>query len=357
MADLIVVRRSFLWGVLYRILVPGKAVATRITKTGFLVSVVIGGLGIAAYSSNSNLLFAVFSILVSSLFLSLLLSLIHFRKISWQLLFPHKLRAQEPGNVVIEVHNERRIFPLYSLVFELRVNQEGKTIFAALSQGVLPRSKGRVVVSLNLPQRGYNRIEIVSVSSIFPFGFVNRCKSGNYVMRALAWTPQIKTSLPWRMPPLLQQHHAEQKTARGDEDFSHLRNYARGDHLKDIHWKASARAQKLLTIERDQPQKIQIRIAVMINHPLTHSLFEKLCITVRELARLAKENYDLQTVVLPHETLWFQSHNSWSKFEDTLALWNMPVIKKSPADISFSVQIKNDEIVLQTEEVSTKKGD
>lgn len=345
------IKRRFLWSIVYRLIVPGNPIATHITKTGFLVSAVIAGIGIAAYAANNNLLFLIFSVLLSSLFLSLFLSLLHFRNIQWKFEIPTQPRAKEKTYLHLLVSNKNILFPVYSLSFEVLVNQQRQTYHTKLQEIILPGQQARVPIMLILPDRGHNRIEVLCVSSQFPFGFVNRRKEGKTVIKALAWTAQVSSEISLPSNSLHAENDHLPAQIRGSQEYSHVRKYVAGDQLKNIHWKASARTKNLLTKEFHHPNDQKLSITVSIQHPISSSTFETLCITFRQLAFLAKQKNLLQQVTFADQCIDVdQHHRSWVEFENCLACWeHQTVSEKKAKSVRLVMKSQQDQLLLTTE--------
>ena len=95
-------------------------------------------------------------------------------------------------------------------------------------------------------QRGEAVVELVTVGSLFPFGFLKKNIGLALRESVLVWPAQI--SYQWTGASAVHSGSQGQRTARAGrgDDLLALRNYAQGDSHRLIHWKASARLGHLM---------------------------------------------------------------------------------------------------------------
>lgn len=99
-------------------------------------------------------------------------------------------------------------------------------------------------VELPIPaiQRGWLDSGRLSLYTRFPLGLFHAWTYIHFDVRALVYP---KPAAPQLLPAASAQSGTGKVTAKGDEDFSGLRNYVTGDALPRIAWKALAREQGL----------------------------------------------------------------------------------------------------------------
>lgn len=233
------------------------------------------GVGMAAYNSSSNILFLTLSLLLTCLVLSGVLSWLNLRGVTWTFRVPPALRAGHDTMAGLALHNAKSFLPTYGLWFDLvarmrpppgdyraesTVTARGIDVRAALARADAAEARGRVVLSTRLDpdadaqldwvfrpsRRGVLRLELESVGSLFPFGF----------LRKDIGTPLATDVVVWPAPIEYRRHApAVARFRAGDErvprpgtgsDLIAVRRYTAGDSHRLIHWKASARTQQLL---------------------------------------------------------------------------------------------------------------
>jgi uncharacterized protein (DUF58 family) len=132
---------------------------------------------------------------------------------------------------------------------------ERKSGVAALLNGLeaLGSRRGpatRVTWVTSFPKRGLQRLPPLSVTTTQPFGLVSTTMPIGHGAEILVFPAlgQIRRAFELELrrwmesQPLL--------TLFGNDELSHLRSYRPGDHPHSVHWKASARRQSLLVMER-----------------------------------------------------------------------------------------------------------
>ena len=269
-------KRKFTWsGFLWSLVYPQRGHRILPTVPGVVLIALSMGIGTAAYNSSSNILFITLSLLLSCLILSGVLSWLNVRGVRWRLQLAPPLRVGHDAVVALELRNQKRFLPTYGLWFEFAARSvEAETVQraestivgrnvdvravlakadaaevrhrAALTSRLDPRGESRVEWVLKPERRGRLRVELVSVGSLFPFGFLRKDMGADLVTETIVWPA-----------PLEYRRHAIASTRRatGGErvpragtggDLLALRRYSVGDSHRLIHWKASARTGTLL---------------------------------------------------------------------------------------------------------------
>ncbi len=264
-------RRGFdLKVLLWALVFPAKRHRISPTVPGLFLIVLAIGIGSAAYNTASNILFITLSLLLACLLLSGLLSWFNFAGVCWRLLPQGPWRAGHEAMVTVEVKNEKRWLPTYSLWFELstqsrHVSPEEKPakdmkireVLAAIDRIV---TRGRVHLRERIEpggaasldwlvkptQRGEAVVELASVGSLFPFGFLKKNIGVAVRQTVLVWPAQI--TYQWIGAAAAHSGSQGQRTARAGrgDDLLAVRNYVQGDSHRLIHWKASARLGHLM---------------------------------------------------------------------------------------------------------------
>lgn len=99
-----------------------------------------------------------------------------------------------------------------------------------------------VTLSITASKRGWLDSERLSLYTHFPLGLFHAWTYIHFDVRALVYP---KPAAPQPLPAASAQDGTGKVMAKGDDDFSGLRNYVSGDALPRIAWKALAREQGL----------------------------------------------------------------------------------------------------------------
>jgi uncharacterized protein (DUF58 family) len=257
----------FTWsGLLWTLVFPQHAHRIMPTLPGVVLVALSIGIGLAAYNSSSNILF---------LTLALVLSWLNLRGVAWRLQVAPAMRVGHDTIVGIELRNAKRFLPTYALAFNLvgrphrpqseqraesTVTASGIDIRAALARAEEGEIRGRAVLSSRLDagaaqtlewvmqptRRGMFRVELASVGSSFPFGFLRKDIGTSFSTEVVVWPASLEYR---RHAPIATRRRAgEERVSRpgSGSDLLALRKYAAGDSHRLIHWKASARTRQLL---------------------------------------------------------------------------------------------------------------
>lgn len=284
-------RPRFSWKrLLWQMVYPPRDQRVSPTLSG---TVLIGfslGIGFAAYNTSNNILFITLSLLLSCLLLSGLLSWMNLAKVAWRLRIEPVLRVGVETLVALEVRNRKRVLPTYGLSFEIRAGANAREpVVLALRERLDPAGgRARLEWVWRPEQRGAVPVELASVASLFPFGFLKKRFPGGLRRDVIVWPAPVT----YRRFTVESQSRAPdgRRLARvgQGEDLHALRSYARGDSYRLIHWKASARAGQLLVRQfaAESEEGFSLRLDPAAEHWFRAEQFELL---LRFAASLAED--------------------------------------------------------------------
>ena len=229
-----------------RQILPGHLLQTRLTWTGWSLIVVSFGIGSAAYNTASNILFLTLSLLMSSLVLSGILSWINFRKLEWRLQAPTHLKVGEVGMAEVDLTNAKTLFPSMAICF--KVDSEMTNASERLHmQHALSASESCQLEWTFVPQRrGRFELRLSGVQSQFPFGFLLKTIGSDSEASVLVWPARIDYTFEASQGGQRISAGVSRRRAGLGSDLLNIRPYERGDAPRLVHWKATARMQKLM---------------------------------------------------------------------------------------------------------------
>jgi uncharacterized protein (DUF58 family) len=254
-------KRSF-FSKVYRMIVPPKGHKTIPTISGYFLIFISLAIGVAAYNTSSNILFITVSFLLASLVLSGVLSALNFSKLSWRLIEQSPYRVNRKAFVRVEVANSKRFLTTYSIWFDMvaRMNEiKGRL---PLARRLNPDRSVSLEWSFVPNRRGIETLEIKSIGSQFPFGFLSKMMPAERKVSFYVWPERIDYSFT---PIGGSQIHFQGSTLKrkgSGEDMIGIRNYQLGDPRKLINWKATARRQKLMVREMAEDKQPGFVLAV-----------------------------------------------------------------------------------------------
>jgi len=144
----------------------------------------------AAINTANNLLYMVLSALLAVLALSGFLSALNFRLLRVQVRLPSHCYAGEPFPITIQIHNDKRVFPVFSLTAGLPGDSgfQFAKFYVPVIRGLDHTSNaGQALIA----KRGSYALRHVKVISRFPFGFLLKARKYAADARCICY-PEIR---------------------------------------------------------------------------------------------------------------------------------------------------------------------
>ena len=215
----------------------------RPTRDGVWFLLATLGVGFAAVNTGNNLLFFILGLLLAATIVSGFLSEANLRDLEVRRVLMQGVRAGERGRLKIVVRRNRRVPALALTVREL--SADGSSAYVPISTREDPGT-GWYEVSCQV--RGVLELQEIEVATTWPFGLFRKSRTLQIPGKLLVWPAR-------RPPPLLDtpsrsERGQRPRSQRGDGfDLFGLRPYQDGEDVRRIHWKATARAGRLITRE------------------------------------------------------------------------------------------------------------
>ena len=245
-----------------------------VTAGGGIFLTILLIVGFAAWNTGNNLLFLIFSLLCSTLFVGGVAARASLRDLIVSARFPDHIFAGDAAPVIVTLRNAKRLLPSFSILVEARgpqsSNAESQTgrrthyLKRALAYFtyVPHHAAAEQRVEQLFPERGHVLITGFELSTRFPFGFFRfrrRLRARNVDIIVYPKPEPVSDELhllpayAGRMPSL--------RRGIGQDLFS-LRDYKPQDDLRHIDWKATARSRNLTVREFTAEDERRITIVL-----------------------------------------------------------------------------------------------
>lgn len=235
----------------------------RITLAGFLYCLAVAFTGSAAFLSGNNLLFLIFTAMVSLLLVSGFLSRLVLSGLELELLLPEHVSARTPTAARLRLRNLKRLTPSFSIELAGKPDPRHQTPSILSAPLYFPLIPGHGVVEASaeviFPRRGRHRDNLFVLSTRFPFGFLRKSTTVELHRETIVYpalTPDDS------LADLLDALAGEIEThLRGTgRDFYRIRPYETSDSARHVDWKATAHTGSLHTREftRDDRRAVEI---------------------------------------------------------------------------------------------------
>lgn len=266
-----------------RLEMAGLDLPIEVTTGGAIFIAIVSIVGLAAWNTGNNLLFLVFALLCSTLFVGWVAARTSLRDLVVSARFPDHIFAGEPAPVIVTLRNTKRVLPSFSVLVEARgptSSKEGRkrrlkrkphhkralAYFTYVPHGAAAEQR----VEQLFPARGHVFINGFELSTRFPFGFLRRrrrLKARNVDIVVYPKPEPIGDEL--HLLPMYAGRMASMRRGAGHDLFS-LRDYQAQDDLRHIDWKATARARRLTVREFTSEDERRITI-ILDTRPVPES--------------------------------------------------------------------------------------
>ena len=268
--------RSPLRARLARWLRPPRAL--RPTLAGWLFFAITLGVGFAALNTGNNLMYLVLSLMLAFLLLSGVLSESSLRGIRVRRQLPRELYAGFENKIVLEISNSQRRVAAFAVVVEDRratpePGPPNRPRAFALRVGA--GETLRRAYDFRPDRRGHVQFEEFRVFTRFPFGLFSKSLTLSASQSALVY-PALEPVLGLRNfgSPRDAGERLSAPAGSGANAIG-LRDYAPGDPLRRIHWRASMRRRSLLVREVESEHEAEVEVQLRTRGPQPGERFER----------------------------------------------------------------------------------
>jgi len=156
---------------------------------------------------------------------------------------PDEIYARTSVPLKVTLHNNRRFLPAFLIKVHLHDQRVLFPFVDAKAEGVT-----YLVTTFN--ERGIVRINDFHLCSVFPFNFFIRCRKIERAIEVTVFPHAKRCELPGLSERERQLRGERSIDKAGYEaEIMTMRDYIKGDPIKYIHWKATAKTGKLKTKE------------------------------------------------------------------------------------------------------------
>jgi uncharacterized protein (DUF58 family) len=300
------------------------AIRTTVTVEGLLFIVFLIVIGFAAWNTGNNLLYLILSAMLAFLIAANLIGRVSLAGVAVQLRFPDHIYAGESASISVTLLNHKRVLPSYSVLVEAlsepheekegerrrkgegekdrsdeatkasksghaegKANgQNGDTSAKPATSPPLPlslspsllfpppplevgklayfvlipaRSSGRHRLERSFAQRGRYPITGFRLATKFPAGFFKKWRRIEARGELIVYPKPQPLSDFYHSLPMLAGRIESRARGSGDDLYA-IRRYQTSDHLRNIDWKATAKAQQMMVREHTREDEWRLTI-------------------------------------------------------------------------------------------------
>ncbi len=278
--------RFSIYRLIKELFIPPKGHRVVPTSSGMMLIVIGLCLGLAAYNTENNILFASLSLLLSSIVVSGIVCWSNFHSARWRVEASSIFRVGEQGDISVVVENARKRFPIFCIQFDIECLQNGEDRTLYLSEGLEPRDSTRLVWKFKPGKRCKEIVRLRDAVSVFPFGFLRKHIAGECRKEIRVWPARVDYQEFRANGGGLSYQGLSTKIKGATGELVGLRNYERGDAPRSIHWKVSAKQGRLVVKQNAAESQCLYSLLVDPSSYLWQNgaCFEKMCSLVATLA-------------------------------------------------------------------------
>jgi uncharacterized protein (DUF58 family) len=246
-----------------------------VRATGLVYGLLTVLIGLCAISTQNNLLFWIFGLLLAGVLLSGIVSGVMMMGVECRRLDPRFGAVGEPLVVGYEIRNRNRIFPIFNLTIEER--KAGRSAGSSWSRLVSPAQAWVMHVG---PQefvhgeavfwpvrRGEAQFHAVRVSTSFPFGLLGKSITFSQSQHTLIYPRmyELRRGVLSAVTPAGPMGTRVSSLPGAGDDYFGVREYRAGDSLRHVAWKRAAGTDQLISIERTRPSPPKLRVVLNLS--------------------------------------------------------------------------------------------
>jgi uncharacterized protein (DUF58 family) len=229
----------------------------RLTRWGgiFLAAMLV--LGFAAVNTGNNALMALLAVSLGSYLVSGTWSRQVLGRVEVRARLPKEVFAGRPTPVEVELDNRTKLFPGYGLVLRDRT---GRVLI--VEPVLAPSASRRHVMEVEFDARGWCELGPWQIEVVLPLGFFRKSKKVLHSQSVLVY-PRLLPSSSIDARECGGRRSSDNLEDRGREgDVVQLRGFREGDDRRQLHWKQTARQQRLIVVDRERRAEQPVMLVV-----------------------------------------------------------------------------------------------
>jgi len=221
----------------------------RLTRWGGFFLFLVLVLGLAAVNTGNNSLMLVVALALGTYVVSGIWSRQVLGKVQIRVYLPREIFAGKAAAFPFEAFNRSRIFPACGLV----IRDENGTALAVIDE-IGPGGKLRSTLRVLFERRGRQQAGPWRLEVLLPLGFFLKSKEIAGCGEVLVY-PEIRPGALRRREGKGRNRGWRKLEGRGREgEVFQLRDFNEADDARRIHWKQSARQDRLIAVDRRRPR-------------------------------------------------------------------------------------------------------
>lgn len=241
----------------------------KITKEGWRLLIATVLISITALNTGNNLIYLILSLLLSIIFISVVIVHNNMKNLVLNVVQNKPIFANVPSDVLLRLKNMKGFYCRSVKVLSTNGIKED-----ILFSEIPPYKEISVNAPVIFKKRGLYRYGDFYFESGYPFIFFTK-KIKCSVEGGIIVYPEIKDQTDFLQTYIKEgKESISQRIGQGD-DFSMVREFRYGDDSRKIHWKASAKTEKLLVMEYDASEIKKLTIVLDNLNIHDQDIFEK----------------------------------------------------------------------------------
>jgi len=233
------------------------------TREGKIIVLLSVGVGFAAINTGNNLLYLLLAWLLSFIIASGVLSELTLRSLTVERRPPPRIFAGEPFLMEVVIKNDKPKRASYSIEVE---DLQGKTPIDKRCYFLkIPEAKSqRTSYRHTFIKRGLYTLTGYRIATKFPFALFRKSRDVEAPLELIVYPARVPVSRPAPKAVTRGETIADRLGRRGE--FFGLREGRPGDDVRDVHWRSTARAGRLLV--REYEDELARRVAIGVDNAL-----------------------------------------------------------------------------------------